>query len=137
MSMSLINSPDWMVAGNMTTGKQSVAVFENILANASAIDTGSVNLRMLGCLVANLFSFRFIVLQHDLYEITVDLAIGYTLNAALNHNPAFTVSSLIDRNVNVSQSISARAYRQVHQTPREQLVLRVDDEQNIPIYQPD
>jgi len=67
---------DWRVAGNLTTGKESVAVFENILTNASAIDTG------------------FIVLQHDLYEITVDLAIGYTLNAALNHKPAFTLEPI-------------------------------------------
>ena len=34
----------------------------------------------------------FIVLQHDLYEVTVDLAVGYTLNAALTHNPPFSVS---------------------------------------------
>lgn len=36
--------------------------------------------------------FSFIVLQHDLYEVTVDLAVGYTLNAALTHNPPFSVS---------------------------------------------
>ncbi len=36
--------------------------------------------------------FSFIVLQHDLFEVTVDLAVGYTLNAALTHNPPFTVS---------------------------------------------
>ena len=34
----------------------------------------------------------FIVLQHDLYEVTVDLAVGYTLDAALTHNPPFSVS---------------------------------------------
>jgi hypothetical protein len=34
----------------------------------------------------------FIVLQHDLYEVTVDLAVGYTLNAALTHDPPFSVS---------------------------------------------
>jgi len=37
-------------------------------------------------------NFSFIVLQHDLYEVTVDLAVGYTLDAALNHNPPFSVS---------------------------------------------
>ena len=36
--------------------------------------------------------FSFIVLQHDLYEVTVDLAVGYTLGAALNHTPSFSVS---------------------------------------------
>jgi hypothetical protein len=34
----------------------------------------------------------FIVLQHDLYEVTVDLAVGYSLDAALSHNPPFSVS---------------------------------------------
>ncbi|KAF5383618.1 hypothetical protein D9615_003551 [Tricholomella constricta] len=62
---------DWRVAGGLVTGQESFKTFQNILTNASAIDTG------------------FIVLQHDLYEITVDLAIGYTLNAALTHNPPF------------------------------------------------
>ena len=37
-------------------------------------------------------TFSFIVLQHDLYEVTVDLAVGYTLNAALTHDPPFSVS---------------------------------------------
>jgi hypothetical protein len=36
--------------------------------------------------------FSFIVLQHDLYEVTVDLAVGYTLDTALNHTPSFSVS---------------------------------------------
>lgn len=35
---------DWRVAGNLTTGKESVGVFQNILANASALDTGFVTL---------------------------------------------------------------------------------------------
>jgi len=39
------------------------------------------------------FHVSFIVLQHDLFQITVDLATGYTLNAALSHNPPFNVSS--------------------------------------------
>lgn len=37
------------------------------------------------------FITRFIVLEHDLYEQTVDMAMGYTLPAALNYNPPFTV----------------------------------------------
>ncbi|GLB41839.1 putative polysaccharide deacetylase [Lyophyllum shimeji] len=67
---------DWRVAGGLVTGKDSYATFQNILTNASAMDTG------------------FIVLQHDLYEITVDLATGYTLDAALNHNPPFTLKPI-------------------------------------------
>jgi peptidoglycan/xylan/chitin deacetylase (PgdA/CDA1 family) len=67
---------DWRVAGGLVNGIDSYNTFQSILANASAINTG------------------FIVLQHDLYEITVDLAVGYTLNAALQHNPPFTLKSI-------------------------------------------
>ncbi|KAG6812786.1 hypothetical protein H0H92_000558 [Tricholoma furcatifolium] len=67
---------DWEVAGGLVTGTQSFATFESILANATTINTG------------------FIVLEHDLFEITVDLAIGYTLNAALTHNPPFKLESI-------------------------------------------
>lgn len=65
---------DWKVAGGMVTGPDSFAAFEAILGNASTMDTG------------------FIVLEHDLYQVTVDLAIGYTLSAAQTHNPSFAVS---------------------------------------------
>ncbi|KIP04537.1 carbohydrate esterase family 4 protein [Phlebiopsis gigantea 11061_1 CR5-6] len=67
---------DWRVAGGQMTGVQQFESFEQLLGNASAIDTG------------------FIVLEHDLFEITVDLAIGYTLNAALTHNPPFTLKPI-------------------------------------------
>lgn len=36
----------------------------------------------------------FIVLEHDLFEITVDLAVGYTLDAALTHNPPFNLMAI-------------------------------------------
>ncbi|KAL0947857.1 hypothetical protein HGRIS_010494 [Hohenbuehelia grisea] len=66
---------DWKVAGGLVPGPASFDTFNAILGNASTMETG------------------FIVLQHDLYEITVDLAIGYTLNAAQTHSPAFNVST--------------------------------------------
>lgn len=46
-----------------------------------------------GCFLEYILTFinSFIVLEHDLYEVTVDLAIGYTLPAAMNHNPPFQV----------------------------------------------
>lgn len=47
----------------------------------------------------------FIVLEHDLYEITVDLAVGYTLNAALTHQPPFTVSINLLRGVAASSPL--------------------------------
>ncbi|KAF7297161.1 NodB-like proteiny domain-containing protein [Mycena indigotica] len=67
---------DWRVAGGVVDGTTSFNTFQNILSNATTLDTG------------------FCVLQHDLYEITVDLALGYTMNAALSHNPAFNLESI-------------------------------------------
>ncbi|KAF7320898.1 NodB-like proteiny domain-containing protein [Mycena chlorophos] len=66
---------DWEVAGGIVEGPASYAAFQNILGNASELDTG------------------FLVLQHDLYEITVDLSMGYTIKSALEHNPPFTLQS--------------------------------------------
>ena len=37
----------------------------------------------------------FIVLQHDLYQQSVDMAVGYILPDALSHNPAFSVRLLL------------------------------------------
>ncbi len=37
---------------------------------------------------------RFIVLEHDLYPQTVDLAVGYTLNAALAFSPQLTLEPI-------------------------------------------
>ena len=61
--------------------------------NASNIDTGWV--------VVFIYRGRnsdeprsFIVLQHDVHEATVDLAVGYTLDAALNHNPSYTLKAI-------------------------------------------
>nr|GAT50235.1 predicted protein [Mycena chlorophos] len=66
---------DWEVAGGIVEGPASYAAFQNILGNASELDSG------------------FLVLQHDLYEITVDLSMGYTIKSALEHNPPFTLQS--------------------------------------------
>ncbi|KAJ7181034.1 hypothetical protein C8R46DRAFT_1071273 [Mycena filopes] len=67
---------DWEVAGGTVGGPDSFAQFENILGNATTLDTG------------------FCVLEHDLFEITVDLAMGYTLNSALTHNPPFNLEAI-------------------------------------------
>ncbi|TFK39882.1 hypothetical protein BDQ12DRAFT_774314 [Crucibulum laeve] len=75
-SGGVFDTNDWRVAGGIVDGEESFATFQTILTNASALETG------------------FIVLQHDLYEITVDLAIGYTLDAALKHQPAFTLEPI-------------------------------------------
>ncbi|KAG7094006.1 hypothetical protein E1B28_007635 [Marasmius oreades] len=67
---------DWRVPGGLVNGVQSYKQFTGILDKASALGNG------------------FIVLQHDLYEISVDLAIGYTLNAAMKHNPPFKLQAI-------------------------------------------
>ncbi|KAF4593027.1 chitin deacetylase [Pleurotus pulmonarius] len=67
---------DWKVAAGLVKGPESFNTFQAILGNASTLDTG------------------FIVLQHDLYEITVDMAVGHTLTAALTHNPALNLQAI-------------------------------------------
>jgi len=67
---------DWRVASGDITGPQQYQTFQNLLGNASLLETG------------------FIVLQHDLYPETVDLAVGYTLDAALKHNPTFDLKAI-------------------------------------------
>ncbi|KAF9054495.1 hypothetical protein BJ165DRAFT_1337898 [Panaeolus papilionaceus] len=67
---------DWRVAGGIVNGTESFETFNQILSNATSLNTG------------------FIVLQHDLFEITVDLARGFTLDAALNHQPKFNLQSI-------------------------------------------
>lgn len=67
---------DWKVPGGEVTGPQSFATFEAILGNATMLNTG------------------FVVLEHDLYAQTVDLAIGYTLPAAMNFTPTLTLDSI-------------------------------------------
>lgn len=58
------------------SGNQSVESFKQILGNASQLETG------------------FIVLQHDLYMQTVDIAVGYTLNLALNNTPSLKLEPI-------------------------------------------
>ncbi|KJA28096.1 carbohydrate esterase family 4 protein [Hypholoma sublateritium FD-334 SS-4] len=70
------DSNDWRVAGGLLTGVQAVDTFKTILSNGTALDTG------------------FISLQHDLFEITVDIAVGYTIDLALTHEPKFNLQSI-------------------------------------------
>lgn len=58
------------------TGLQQFQSFQDILGNASVLNTG------------------FIVLEHDLFDITVELATGYTLDAALTHQPPFILEPI-------------------------------------------
>jgi len=72
------DSNDWKIYGGTATGNSSLESFETILAEAQDLDTG------------------FIVLEHDLYEATVDLAVGYILPMAIEHEPPFTLTSIVD-----------------------------------------
>ncbi|KZP01608.1 carbohydrate esterase family 4 protein [Calocera viscosa TUFC12733] len=72
------DTDDWRIAGGEATGNSSLAAFETILTEAASLDTG------------------FIVLEHDLYAQSVDLAVGYILPYALEHQPAFTLESISD-----------------------------------------
>ncbi|KAL4061879.1 carbohydrate esterase family 4 protein [Scleroderma citrinum] len=75
-SGATFDTNDWKVPGGVVTGSQSFATFQAILTNATLLNTG------------------FIVLEHDLYSQTVDLAIGYTLPAAMSFNPHLTMDSI-------------------------------------------
>ena len=72
------------------TGEQSFDTFEYILDNATVIDTGFAVSLIPKALAINNY-LRFIVLEHDLYQQTVDMAVGYTLPSALNFTPHLTV----------------------------------------------
>ncbi|KAG9105334.1 chitin deacetylase, partial [Ceratobasidium sp. 392] len=70
------DTSDWRIPGGTANGTSSYAAFNKILTKATTLDTG------------------FIVLQHDLYQETVDLAVGYILPDALSHEPKFALSSV-------------------------------------------
>lgn len=85
---------DWRVGSGELTGSQAITIFEDLMRNGTMFNTGYDII----CLNSSLLiqrSDRFITLQHDLFEITVDLAVGYTLDAALSHDPKFVVCQVI------------------------------------------
>ena len=69
--------PDFNVPGGTTSVSQVLQNWEFISGNISTIDTG------------------FIVLEHDLFAQTVDLATGYILPAALANNPPLNIKPVI------------------------------------------
>ena len=72
----IFDTDDWNIPGGRANGATSLARFNTILETAEQLDTG------------------FIVLQHDLYQSTVDLAVGYVLPMALNQSSPYTLKSL-------------------------------------------
>jgi len=75
-TMQQFDTNDWQIPAGNADGPSSFAQFQSILQNATTLDTG------------------FIVLEHDLYPQTVDLATGYTIPSALTHNPPFSLKSI-------------------------------------------
>ncbi|TBU47379.1 hypothetical protein BD309DRAFT_978310 [Dichomitus squalens] len=68
---------DFDIAGGLITSAQVLNNWENIIGNATTIDHG------------------FIVLEHDLFQQTVDIATGYILPDALAHQPPFKIEPII------------------------------------------
>ncbi|KZT23793.1 carbohydrate esterase family 4 protein [Neolentinus lepideus HHB14362 ss-1] len=73
---STFDTGDYDIAGGITSVTQVLANWENILGNVSVIDTG------------------FIVLEHDLFQQSVDVATGYILPDALAHK--FTIEPVVN-----------------------------------------
>ncbi|TIC73565.1 glycoside hydrolase/deacetylase [Wallemia mellicola] len=69
---------DWKIAGGSVSTTKSKETFEKILNSAKDIDNG------------------FIVLQHDLYQQSVELAVAYVLPDAVNRSPKLNLLSVID-----------------------------------------
>jgi hypothetical protein len=75
---STFDTDDFNIAGGLVSASQVINNFDQILGNASAIDTG------------------FIVLEHDLFQQTVEVATGYILPQALAHQPPFKLQPVVE-----------------------------------------
>ncbi|EKM60819.1 carbohydrate esterase family 4 protein [Phanerochaete carnosa HHB-10118-sp] len=69
---------DFNIPGDTISPSQVLLNWENIMGNATIINTG------------------FIVLEHDLFAQTVDMAVGYILPAALAFQPKLTLKPVIE-----------------------------------------
>lgn len=72
------DTDDWRIAGGTATGTTSFAAWKSIVSQADNLNTG------------------FIVLEHDLYQESVDMAVGYIIPDALTHTPAFSMKPIIE-----------------------------------------
>ncbi|KAG8950771.1 chitin deacetylase [Tulasnella sp. 424] len=72
------DTDDWKIAGGTATGTSSFAAWKQIVTQADTLNTG------------------FIVLEHDLYQQSVDMAVGYIIPDALSHTPAFSLKPIIE-----------------------------------------
>ncbi|KAG8998974.1 chitin deacetylase [Tulasnella sp. JGI-2019a] len=72
------DTDDWKIAGGAANGTSSYAAWQKIVSTVTNLATG------------------FIVLQHDLYQQSVDMAVGYIIPDALSIQPAFSLKSVIE-----------------------------------------
>lgn len=70
-------SIDFNIPGGTVTSFQALQNWYNIVASATSIPNG------------------IITLQHDLFEQTVELAVGYILPNALATKPPFTITPIV------------------------------------------
>ena len=75
--MSSLSIADFNIHGGSTSVEQVLDNWQDILGNATSIDTG------------------FIVLEHDLFQQTVEVATGYILPDALAHSPKFDIKPVV------------------------------------------
>ena len=82
---------DWRIGAGEVSAATVVQNFEYILNNASQLDTG------------------YIVLEHDLYKQSVELAVDVVLPAALSHEPKQTLEPIVQcLNLELGDSCTAR-----------------------------
>lgn len=71
------NTDDFDIHSGLVTVEEVLGNWKDILSNVSTLDHG------------------FIVLEHDLFQQTVEVATGYILPDALAHKPPFTIEPVI------------------------------------------
>jgi hypothetical protein len=74
---STFDTGDFYIHSGITSVQQVLYNWENIIGNSSVIDTG------------------FIVLEHDLFQQTVEVATGYIIPDALAHQPPFAIEPVV------------------------------------------
>jgi len=75
--MSTFDTGDFNINGGTVSVSQVISNFNQILGNASSLPSG------------------FIVLEHDLFQQSVEVATGYILPEALAHQPQFQLKPVI------------------------------------------
>lgn len=94
------DTDDWKIAGGTATGTSSFAAWKNIVTQADTLNTGfSTSIFDLSLCLDSLFLTLFsptVVLEHDLYQQSVDMAVGYIIPDALTHTPAFSLKPIIE-----------------------------------------